>query len=497
MTHEQSDEQLLQQANAHFAKGNYLAAGKVATTVFTRNPTHPDALHVLGMVAFKSNKVPLAISLLEQSLVHRPDQTNVLFHLATVLHSGGRTHEAEIRLAQVLKLDPSHVNAHITMGNICHARNDVKIALVHYVTAIQFDPDCSIAHYNIGIMAQRFGDHELALDHFGQAIASKTTPDSPAAHMARSFSLLMTEQFKEGWQEYEWRWKLPGHSPRICPVPLWQGEVIGRGKRLYLYTEQGFGDAIMCARYIPQIRERGVRVYLECKPELLALFLDSEIADQVVAREPGDGEPPPFQYDYHLPIMSLPRFFTHSLETIPQNIPYLKPSPSEVTQWRRRLGKGPGLKVGLCWSGNPEAAANRGRACQLSDLLPITKIQGARYFSLQKGSPAGQLHEINHEQVMVDLDPVLTDFAQSAACLVNLDLLISTDTAIVHLAGALNVPCWVILHTSSEWRWLQARRDSPWYPSLTLFRQDRPDHWETVVQEVCAALSERVRERLE
>ena len=464
----------------------------MASTVFSRDPKHPDALFILGMVAHRSNNHNLAIQLIEQSLAHKPAQANVLFHLSTVLQSCGRLDDAEIRLAQALKINPTMVEAHINLGNICYGQDNPKQALAHYAAALESDPTNTTAHYNIGMIAQKYCDHELALHHFDKALESNQ--ESATAHMSKAFSLLMTEQFTEGWQEYEWRWKLPDHTPRVCPVPRWQGEPMEGGKRLYLYTEQGFGDAIMFARYIPWVRESGAVVILECKPELEQLFRDSEIADKVVVREVGDDTPPRFKYDYHLPLMSLPGLFTESLATIPKNVPYLKPNRSLATQWRLRMGKGPELKVGICWSGNPKAAANKGRACTLSDILPITKVPGIKFFSLQKGTPAAQLLETEHEQIMVDLDPVLTDFAQTAACLCHLDLIISTDTAVVHLAGALNTKCWVILHTSSEWRWLQNRNDSPWYPNTTLFRQELPNDWANVVYRVKQALLEWVQE---
>ncbi|MBF0357841.1 MAG: tetratricopeptide repeat protein [Magnetococcales bacterium] len=493
MTEKPTNTKLLQQATSHFANGDFPAAGKLATTVYFDEPTNPNALFILGMVAHKAGNNKLAIQLIENSLKEKPDQANVLFHLSGVLQSSGRIADAEIRLAQALKIKPNMVEAHINLGNICFGKGDHSQALTHYAEAVKSEPTNGMAHYNIAIISQKYGNHEMALEHLEHALKDK--PEAASFHMAKSFSLLMTEQFIEGWKEYEWRWKMPTNSPRICPVPRWNGEVMEGGKRLYLYTEQGFGDAIMAARYIHLVQASEAYVILECKPELLELFLESNIADMVVAREKDDDSPPDFAYDYHLPLMSLPAFYTDSLGSIPQNIPYLKPKPSDATKWRHRLKDGKELKVGICWSGNPEAAANKGRACSFADMLPITKIPGIKFFSMQKGSPASELDTANIEQNVVDLDPVLTDFAQSAACLCNMDLLISTDTAIVHLAGAINTECWVMLHTASEWRWLMNRDDSPWYPNTTLFRQDRPDNWEGVVAKVCLALIEKVKNR--
>ncbi|MBF0445259.1 MAG: tetratricopeptide repeat protein [Magnetococcales bacterium] len=492
VTNTQTNDQLIQQANAHYADGNYAAAGKVANTVYENDPNNPDGLFILGMVAFKLGNHKMAIQLIEGSLTLRPKQANVLFHLATVLQNNNQIEDAEIRLAQALKINPYMVEAHINLGNICFGNNNPSMALNHYAAALKSDKDNSMAHYNIGVIAQKYGDQILALSHLQKALIQ--APDSAPVHMAIAFSLLITEQFKQGWQEYEWRWKLPTNTPRICPIPRWEGEELEGGKRLYLYTEQGFGDAIMCARYIQWVQESGAYVILECKPELLLLFQESNIADMVVAREKDDETPPNFKYDYHIPLMSLPSLFTNSLATIPKNVPYLKPKPSDATQWRLRLRTGKELNVGICWSGNPTAKANQGRACTFDDMLPITKVPGVRFYSLQKGTPARELQTAQNEQVVVDLDPVLTDFAQTAACLCNLDLLISTDTAVVHLAGAINTKCWVMLHTASEWRWLANRNDSPWYPNTTLFRQTSPDHWETVVSQVCLELQKMVEE---
>lgn len=485
-----TDHTLLQKAAEFYAQGNIAQAGALANQVFAKNPDDPQALYILGMVSNALGRDELAATLIGKAIAIQPDQPYFYFHLASIRQGQGKLAEAEAAYLNALRLKPDFAEVYLNLGTIRFGQGMAAAAKREFDIALHWDPKNSTALYNLAVLAQQEGEHIQALVFLQKAL--KYNPESANVHMARAFSLLMTEQFQDGWQEYEWRWRLANLSPRICPKPRWQPGVSPAGKILYIYTEQGFGDAIMFGRYLPLLQEMGGKIHLECKPELLRLFQDAHMADQVVARQPGDENPPPFDYDLHLPLLSLPQFFTTSTQSIPARIPYLKVAPERVAYWRERLGRGGSLKVGLSWSGNPEASANHGRACKLEDLLPMTRITGVRFFSVQKGHPAEELLSLTYPHGIENLELELTDFAETAALMVNLDLLISTDTAVVHLAGALGVPVWTLLHTSAEWRWLQHREDSPWYPSMRLFRQKSPGNWAELVERVQTALMQKV-----
>ena len=481
---------LLDRARALYQAGNLGEAGTLAGQAYQADPDNADALFVLGMIAMRSERWDLGARLMDNAIRVQPGNFLYHFHLAEALVRLRRLADAETHYLTSSRFKPDFGPAQVNLGNLRFSQGRHVEAVGCYEQAVRLDPDNVTALYNLGIIAQKYGEHEQALAFLDRALAV----DGQAAniHTAKAFSLLMTERFAEGWSEYRWRWKLPNMSPRICPVPPWRGEPPDN-LRLYLYTEQGFGDALMFCRYLPLLRKQGATVLLECKPELLKLLTDSQLADRVTARQPGDETPPPFDYDRHLPLLDLPGLFGTTLATIPGPVPYLRTDPALVEKWARRLGAHDRLRVGLSWSGNPEAAANPGRACAFADLRPLLAVPGVAFYSLQKGPPARELTDLADRPDIENLDPELTDFAESAALLENLDILISTDTAVVHLAGALAVETWTLLHTASEWRWLRHRHDSPWYPGMRLFRQERPGHWPQPVQRLAEALAARAK----
>ncbi|MEO5378796.1 MAG: tetratricopeptide repeat-containing glycosyltransferase family protein [Magnetococcus sp. DMHC-6] len=482
------------QAQACLQAGDVSTAGRLAAQVLAQSPHNAEAYGVLGLIAKQAGRERLAVDFFEKAVGLDQNHPMYHFHLAALLQLQGRLADAKEHLLQAVQWQPNFAAALVNLGNIYFNEGDLTKAVNYYHTAIQQDPNQGMAYYNLGVIAQEFGRHVDALFFFDAAL--RLDPQGAGIHMGRAFSLLMTDSYAQGWQEYEWRWQLPDRAPRICPVPRWQGESLV-GKRIYLYTEQGFGDALMFARFMIPLRQRGGELFLECKPELLRLLSSSKLADRVVAREPEDDAPPPFEYDYHLPLMSLPFVLQlNHLESFGRVVPYLRPESGLLANWGERLGGGNGLvKVGLSWSGNPEAAVNRCRACQLADFFVLLGMPGVRFYSLQKGQPAQQLTQLPEGHGVEDLSTQLTDFAETAAVLLHLDLLISTDTAIVHLAGGLGCPTWTLLHTASEWRWLQERSDSPWYPNMRLYRQSQPGDWRGVMKRVVRDLAVLVNQR--
>jgi len=287
-----------------------------------------------------------------------------------------------------------------------------------------------------------------------------------------------------GWAEYEWRLRCQPFSHdglALNNIAPWQGEPI-TGKILLVRREQGAGDTLQFIRFIPQLLQRGARVLLDVSPDLAEL--SQSIAPAVELLDRNATHPTP---DFYVNLMSLPRLLGVTLDNLPATIPYLSPDPCKVAAWHARLDSLRGKKIGIVWAGNPKHANDRNRSCPLDLLSPLFGQDGLAWFSLQKGAAAAQL--TRHRTAITDLGPELHSFSDTAAALSALDLLITVDTSVAHLAGALGRPAWVMLPYAPDWRWLLQREDSPWYPALRLLRQDEGGDWNGVVRKLAAALS--------
>jgi hypothetical protein len=326
----------------------------------------------------------------------------------------------------------------------------------------------------------RFDD---ALKSFQKAVEIKH--DLAEAHFNMSLTILLSGDLKAGWEKYEWRRKLTEVTGTyIFKKEPWRGEDVS-GKRILLYGEQGFGDTLQFIRYAGMLSGRGAEVYVECQPELVSLLSDLAGISCVVGR--GAALP---EYDYHCPILSLPGFFGTEIETIPAAIPYISVSPVKLSSWRDRLrGDGSRLKVGLSWAGRPTHKKDHYRSLSLSLMSPLGGVAGVTFYSLQKGEASLQSVSPPSGMKLVDYTSELGDFSDTAGLLGNLDLVISVDTAVVHLAGAMGKRVWTLLPYAPDWRWLLGREDSPWYPTMRLFRQPAPGDWQTVIAQVAASLS--------
>jgi len=323
-----------------------------------------------------------------------------------------------------------------------------------------------------------------------QAIA--LNPDYAEFHFNLALSLLTSGDFQQGWEEYEWRWKCKEFpSPaRDFAQPQWDGCPL-EGRTLLLHTEQGHGDALQFIRYFPLVEQRGGKILIECYAELQRLFRTTAGRCQVVVR----GQPLP-AFDLHSPLLSLPRVFGTNLANIPNTVPYLRADPEDAGRWQRRLADDSALvKVGLAWAGRPTHTNDRNRSIKLARLAPLGQLPGVRFFSLQKGEVAAEAKTPPPGMELVDWTEELKDFAETAALIANLDLVVAVDTAVVHLAGAMGKPVWVLLPFGSDWRWLLERQDSPWYPSMRLFRQSRIGDWDSVIARVVEALSLQIHVR--
>jgi hypothetical protein len=372
-------------------------------------------------------------------------------------------------------------------GVTLHKLRRFEQALASYDLALASRPDYTEALVNRGVTLSDLMRFDEALASYDQAIALR--PDDADAHFFKSLSSLVTGDFERGWIEYEWRRKAPSAriTARQFSKPLWRGEEDIAGRTILLHSEQGFGDTIQFCRYVPLVAARGARVILEVEEPLCELMTSLAGATEVIAK----GDPRP-DFDWHCPLPSLPLAFKTRLETIPSDVPYLRVPKQALKQapehWDALLGSGRAPRIGLAWAGNAKHVRDIERSIRLRDLLPLLDID-ARFVSLQKEVRDGDAQMLARCNVR-RFGGKFGDFSDTAALISQLDLVISVDTAVAHLAGALGKPVWILLTHAPDWRWLLERDHSPWYPSARLFRQSETREWGSVTKRVRDALLE-------
>lgn len=328
---------------------------------------------------------------------------------------------------------------------------------------------------NLGVVCRDSGDLARAEQYFRKVIVAQ--PDDPEAHFNLALTLLRAGRLREGFQEYEWRWRVPqfAEQRRAFPQPLWRGEPLN-GRRILIHGEQGAGDTIQFVRYAPLVRHAGGQVVVEVLPHLERLSMWMEGGCRIV-RALSAGE----QFDVQCPMMSLPQRFSTDLDSIPPPARFSIPRALK-SKWAARIRTGP-LGVGVVWAANPQYYNNAARSVPAGHLLPLARRPGVRYWSLQVGPAAAEI-----PPGILDLSDELTDFGETAAVISQLDLVITVDTAVAHLAGSLGVPVWLLLAYACDWRWMLDREDTPWYPTMRLFRQQHPGEWGDVIERVSSAL---------
>jgi len=511
----------LMEAARHHQAGRLEEAARLYDQVLKSSPRHPDALHLLGLIAYQKGDLDRAESLIGKAIeispenpaysnnlgnvfvaLQRAQEACALFRRATELkpdyaeaHNNlgnalqklGQWEEAVAAYQHALAMRPRYAEAHCNLGSALRKQGRLEQARTSYERALECKPDYATAFSNLALVLHEQAKYEEALPYYDKALA--LDPDHAEAHANRAVLLLLLGRFEEGWREYEWRWKVDGFtsSPRDLGRPLWDGSEL-TGETILLHAEQGLGSAIQFVRYVSLVAKRGGQVILECPRPLFGLFSSlTEGTPAPVKKLIVRGEPLP-DFEIQAPLMSLPRILGTTVDTIPGTVPYLVADPAAAAAWRERLGPSARPRVGVVWAGNPAHVNDRNRSMPASNLIPLLENAEGSFLSLQMGVaaqdgvrlPAGKIKDVGTK---------IGDFADTAAIIANMDLVISVDTAVAHLAGAMGRPTWMLVPHVPEWRWLLDRPDTPWYPTMRLIRQRAPGDWHELMNRVIEDLA--------
>ena len=505
------------------ALGRFEDAVESCDRALAVQPRYAEALNNRGNALQSLSRHNEALASYDRALQIKPVYAEALNNRGNALRALGRANEALADYDAAIAVNPAYADALSNRGNALYELKRYEDALVSHERAYSLAPDASRS-IKIGNALQALRRHEAALAHFERALEKKPdsvealnnrgnalqalnrneealasyvratviAPDEANAHWNEGLARLLMGDYERGWEKYEWRWKNKqiNPAPRVSEKPAWRGAEDIAGKIVLVHAEQGFGDAIQFIRYVPLLAARGANVLIACHESLRELFGTLEGVRGVV--EPSADLPP---FDYHVPLMSLPYAFKTTLSDIPARVPYLHATDGARESWRNKLGGGDGVfKVGIAWMGNPEFTEAHAKSCSLEQLKDVIQTPHCSFFSLQKGDAASDIRALGLENRIADHGRNLESFSDTAALIANLDLVISIDTAVAHLAGALGKPVWVLLPFAADWRWLLDRTDSPWYPTARLFRQPRIGDWESVVGSVSSELRKTVRQ---
>ena len=551
-----ADKDLLETGLGHHRSGDLAKAETAYKRHLRKHPRDPNALHLLGLIAHERGRSSRALQLIGKAMAETPGDANLHHVKGYVLQGAGRLEEAAESYAQALKSMPDAALSHTNLGNVLKGLGRYDEAVAHHRRAVEIDPVFAEAWSNLGLTHKARRDRDAALESFERALAlepghaefhynfanallsygrvaeaaegfARTVTLAPGhvrahanlgvalkeegrmveaiaslrtaialdpadadGHWNLGLALLLDGAFEEGWREYEWRRKIPEIGVRSFDVPAWDGAPFA-GKTLLIHAEQGLGDALQFIRYARLAKEKGGTVIFECPAPLMKIAASAPGIDRLTAR--GDAPAP---FDIEVPLISLPAVLGTTAETIPADIPYLAPDAALVARWKERLGGGAGFNIGIAWQGNPSYKADGRRSIPLAHFAALAGIGGARFISLQKGHGAEQLLGFAGGSAITDpgadFDEANGAFMDSAAVIANLDLVITSDSAVAHLAGALGRETWMALPRIPDWRWGLEGETTPWYPTLRLFRQAQAGDWDAVFARLAEALTARI-----
>jgi tetratricopeptide (TPR) repeat protein len=514
-------------AQRHHQAGQLAQAEQAYRQILAIDPRHADSLHLLGGIALQTGHNEAATDLIRKAIALNRRVPAFHCDLGTALQQQGKLDEAAKSYRQALALRPDYAEALNNLGNVLADQGKVDYAAKAYRRALAVKPDYAEAHYNLGCLLTREHRPDEALACYRKALdlkpdyaeplnalglalyeqgelgeatvcyrrAVELKPDLAAAHFNHGLVLLLEGKLRHGWEEFEWRWRSKEVRPRHPVDQQWRGGDLN-GRTILLHAEQGLGDSLQFVRYAPLVARLGATVLLEVQQPLVALFSEMDGVSGVFAQ--GAAVPP---FDAHCPLMSLPLALATTLDTIPGHAPYLRANAERAAAWWRRGEALPGLRVGLVWAGNPRPfqpgahAIDGRRSITLDHFSEFAALEGVSFVSLQKGEAASQTKAPPAGLTIHDWTEELNDFADTAALVDTLDLVIGVDTSVIHLVGALAKPVWLLNRFDTCWRWLLERDDSPWYPTLRQFRQRSPGDWADVLSKVHGELRSTIAAR--
>ena len=503
--------------------GQLAQAEALYQDILQKNPDHAEALHYLGVIAAQNKDPQKALALIKKALAIKPDYVEAYYNCGNVLKDLRKYEAAVANYQQAIALHSTYAEAYANCGVALKAIHKYEEALACYDKAILINPSYLEAHYNRGNVLKELQRFEASIASYDKVIALK--PDFATAYVNRgnalkelaqfdaalrsydkalalhpghaegcwnkSLTLLLTGNFDEAWPLYEWRWKSANFSSSVRPFtqPLWRGKESIEGKTVLVHSEQGFGDTVQFCRYVKLLSDLGARVILEVYQPLANLLqhLDG-LADLVVR----GAELPPF--DYHCPLLSLPLAFRTDLNSIPRTPGYIQANPVKLTKWRQILDS-TGPLVGLVWSGNPAHTNDHNRSIPLEKCLQMLS-SGIQYVSLQKDVRDTDRKVLDSNPQIMHFENQLQDFSDTAALCELMDVVISVDSSVAHLSGALGTRTWILLPFVPDWRWMLDRTDSPWYPSVKLYRQSAFGFWDGIFSRINDDLKQLFRETL-
>ncbi|HEV3345293.1 MAG TPA: tetratricopeptide repeat protein, partial [Pirellulales bacterium] len=455
-------------------------------------PEFPEAHNNMGIAWAAKGDYERAVASYREALHIWPEYPAAHNNLGIALGHQKQFTDSIASYRRALELKPDYAEAYNNLGIALSQDGEHEEAIACFRRAIELKPEYAEAYSNLGITLTELGQLEEALASYNEALRLK--PNYPDAYMNRALASLVRGDFERGWQEYESRWQCKDFKPRGFKQPQWNGEPL-EGRRILLHAEQGFGDTFQFARYARLVKEeRGGMVIVWCPKPLVPLVSQCPYVDEATIE--GDKLP---EFDCHLPLLSLPKIFGTTLDAVPRDVPYLFAKPELIDRWREELSYIDAFKIGINWQGNPRYRGDRHRSIPLEQFAPLASIPGVRLISLQKGLGTEQIAKVSSKCPLTELgahrDETGGAFMDTAAILMNLDLVISSDTSLVHLAGGLGVPVWVALPWAADWRWLLERDDSPWYPTMRLFRQRELGEWEELFDRMGGEVWELVKRR--
>jgi len=514
-------EALLQQADAAYERGELERARRLCEAALRGAPGSFRAHCLMAAIAADAGQTEDGLRWARGAASEDPAAPAPHYLAGRLWQGAGRMAEAEESYRRAVELQPSHARAHNNLGCVLHMQGKLDAALAEYRKALDLDPGLpqanqnyasivrdgealqraaqsyvrqtqanprdAMAYTDLGNTWRELGRHREALAAYERALS--IDPELAEAHFSRSFVLLLLGDYAAGWKDYEWRWRIPAFNApaRRFAQPIWDGREIAGGTIL-LHAEQGLGDTLQFVRYAPLVARRCAKAVLECQPELLDVMRSVQGVGEVVAQ----GDPLP-AFAAHAPLMSLPRIFETTLQSVPWTGPYVHADVQRVARWRDAVSEqAAGFKVGLVWAGRPQQWDDRKRSIALQMLAPLAR-EGVSFFSLQKGEAAAQAASPPARMRLIDLTARIEDFSDTAALASLLDVLITIDTSVAHLGGAMGIPTWILTAHAPDWRYHLERRDNPWYPSTRLFRQERDGDWSGAIAAVAAELAQLVR----